>query len=180
MITIQCTKKLAAQLDVPLANEKPEYSNPLYCWHAHLFSFNRRKCVLVMNNETRYNFVMFGLVKADFKRFGELIVKQISSNLLADGMEQALVDKYLQKYGEVSYTPTSDRSIIGQINEMIMVAQYEMEGNIIESGDPEIDQVNRMLNKFVFLKLPKLYSGETMHDAIIGACHLSNHQIKKK
>lgn len=166
MITIQCTKKLASELGVPLLIEKPKHSNPLYCWHAHLFSFSRRKCVLVMNNETRYNFVMFGLVKVDFKRFDDLIVKQISDNLLADGMEQVLVDKYLLNCGDVSYTPTSDRSIIGQINEMIMVAQYEMEGNIDEYGDPKIDQVNRFLNRFVILKLPKLYSGETMYDAL--------------
>ncbi|CAM4176297.1 hypothetical protein L1N85_13685 [Paenibacillus alkaliterrae] len=166
MMTIQCTKKLATELDVPLSNEKPENFNPLYCWHAHLFSFNRRKCILVMNNETRYNFVMFGLLKADFKRFSDLIVKQLSDNLLADGIEQALVDNYLQNRGDVSYTPTSDRSIIGQINDMIMVAQYVMNGNIIDTGDPEIDQVNRMLNRFVMLKLPKLYSGETMHDAL--------------
>lgn len=166
MITVQCTKKLAAELGVALLNEKPKHSKPLFGWHAHLFSFNRRKCVLVMNNETRYNFVMFGLVKADFKRFGDLIVKHISDNLLADGMEQDLVDKYLQNCGDVSYTPTSDRSIIGQINEMIMVAQDEMEDYIDEFGDPGIDQVNRFLNRFLFLKLPKLYSGVTMHDAL--------------
>jgi hypothetical protein len=45
---------------------------------------------------------------------------------------------------------------------MIMVAKFEMEGNISEYNDPEIEQVNRFLNRFVFLKLPKLYSGETM------------------
>ncbi|MBD2872556.1 hypothetical protein IDH41_28645 [Paenibacillus sp. IB182493] len=119
-----------------------------------------------MNNETRYNFVIFGLVKADCKRFGELIKKQISDNLLADGLKEAWIDKYLQYSENVSYTPTSDRSILSQINEMIVVAKYEMEGNIVETGDPEINQVNRMLNRYVFLKLPKLYSGETMYDAL--------------
>ncbi|MDU0331044.1 DUF6933 domain-containing protein [Paenibacillus barengoltzii] len=166
MITIQCTKKLAAEFDVSLFKEKPEHANPLYCWHAHLFAFHRRKCVLVMNNETRYNFVMFGLVKVDFKQFPNLFVKHISRNLLADGMEQALVDKYTQNCRDVSFASTSDRSIIGQINEMIMVAKYEMEGNLDEFGDPRNDQVNRMLNRYAFLKLPQLYSGETMHDVL--------------
>ena len=43
-----------------------------------------------------------------------------------------MVDKYTQNCRDVSYAPTSDRSIIGQINEMIMVAKYEMEGNMDE------------------------------------------------
>jgi hypothetical protein len=49
---------------------------------------------------------------------------------------------------------------------MIMMAKLEMEQNISESGDLEIDQVNRYLNRFVFLKLPKLYSGVTMRDTL--------------
>ena len=45
------------------------------------------------------------------------------------------------------------------------VAQFEMEGNGIEFNDPQVDAVNRMLNRFVMLQLPK-YSGETMFDAL--------------
>jgi hypothetical protein len=165
MITIQCTKKLAAELKVPVSNEKI-HSRLLFSWHAHLFLFNRRKCVLVMNNETRYNFVLYGLKKDDFKRFDELIIESMTENLIADGMEQSLVYKYLQDHRQVNYAPTSDRSILGQINEMIMIAQYEMGGNVSENNDPDIEQVNRFLNRFVFFKLPKLYSGETMHEAL--------------
>ena len=119
-----------------------------------------------MNNAARYNFVIYGLIRDDFKRFEELILEKIAENLLADGIEQSLVDKYLQPSREVICTPTSDRSILSQINEMIMVARYEMEGNISEANDPNIEQVNRFLNRFDFLKLPKLYSGETMYEAL--------------
>jgi hypothetical protein len=141
-------------------------TEPIYCWHAHLFVHKRRKCVLIMNNVTRYNFVMYGLKKEDFKRFQGLVMEKIEENLLADEMGQALVDKYLSNLGQTCYTPTSDRSILSQINEMIVVSQNEMDEYIDESGDPETAQVNRFLNRFVFLKLPNLYSGETMYDAL--------------
>lgn len=165
MITIQPTKKLAAELDIPSFREMMGDSNPFYCWHAHLFTFHRRKCVLVMNNKTRYNFVIFALVKADFKRFSDVIREHISRNLLDDGMEQSLIDRYLNICEEVSYTTTSSRSILSQMNEMIRVAQFEMEGNMDEFGDPQIYQVNRLLNRYVMLQLPK-YSGETMSDEL--------------
>lgn len=165
MLTIQCTKKLAAELDISLFREMSEHSKPLYCWHSHLFTFHRRKCVLVMNNETRYNFVLFGLVKADFKRYGDLIREHISRNLLDDGMEQYLIDRYLNFCNEVGYMATNNRSILSQMNEMIKIAQFEMQGNMDEFGDPHIEQVNRLLNKFVMLQLPK-FSGEMMRDAL--------------
>lgn len=151
MLTLQCTKKLAAELKVTLANEKQTISSSLYSWHAHLFLSNRRKCVLLMNNETRYNFVLYGLKREDIKRFEQLVSEKIVENLLADGIEQSLVDKYFQLGLELSYAPTSDRSILGQINEMIMVAKDELEANISETNDPTVEQVNRLLNRYIYL-----------------------------
>jgi len=77
-----------------------------------------------------------------------------------------LIDGYLKNYKQLIYTKTSDRSILGQINEMIFVAKDEIERNISEMGDPAIDQVNRLLNRFIILKLPKLYTIEAMHEAL--------------
>ncbi|CAH1214367.1 hypothetical protein PAECIP111893_03788 [Paenibacillus plantiphilus] len=167
MIIVQCTKKLAGELNAPFLSEKPQQANPLYCWHAHIFTYNRRKCVLVMNNSTRYNFMMYGLVKSDFTHFGELLVKHISENMLADEIDQALVNRYLDNVGESSYAPTSDRSIVSQINEMVSVAQQIMEMNMAKTGDLGINKVNRFMNKYIFMKLPKLYSAETMRDELL-------------
>jgi hypothetical protein len=51
-----------------------------------------------MNNETRYNFVIFGLKKEDFKRFDSMIVESIVENLLDDGVSPVLIDHYLKNY----------------------------------------------------------------------------------
>jgi hypothetical protein len=166
LITIQCTKKLAAELNVPLSEVPASAVQSLYGWHAHLFLFKRRKCVLVMNNESRYNFVIYGLVKADFKRFNELVLEHIQLNLLKDGMSQKQIDIYLDEHKEFYYSPTSDRSIISQINEMIMVVGHVFEQNLYKYNELRVDNVNRFLNRYIFMKLPKLYSGETMQEAL--------------
>jgi len=166
MFTIQCTKKLEAEIKDPLFNKIQSQSPPLYTWLAHLFTSNRRKCVLLMNNQTRYNFILYGLKKDDFRRFDHVIYEKIVENLTEDGIGQSLIEEYLKNYKQVIYTKTSDRSILGQINEMIFVAKDEIERNISEMGDPAIDQVNRLLNRFIILKLPKLYTIEAMHEAL--------------
>lgn len=62
--------------------------------------------MLVMNNVTRYNFVMYGLKKGDFNRFNQLVKEKIAENLLADGIAQTRIEKYLQNIGEATYTET--------------------------------------------------------------------------
>ncbi|WP_231956085.1 DUF6933 domain-containing protein [Aneurinibacillus soli] len=167
MLTIQCTKKLASELKFDISGDKPINRDPLYSWHAHLFLWNRRKCVLVMNNKTRYNFVLFGLRKDDFKQFDDIVVHAIAENLLGDGADKAIIDKYVQNCTSVSYTVTSDRSIISQINEMIMAAECKMTQDKLDGTEPDIGELNRWLNRYIMMKLPKLYSGETMLEELL-------------
>ncbi|MGO4548312.1 hypothetical protein AB4Z29_26335 [Paenibacillus sp. 2TAB23] len=163
---VQCTKKLAAELQAPLTELQPSFDKSIYGWHAHLFLYKRKKCVLIMNNETRYNFMVYGLVKADFKRLDTILVEHLQDNLLRDGADQGLIDTYLSGARGISYTPTSNRSIISQVNEMVMVAWDELDRNMYHFNDPMPQDINRFLNRYVFLKLPKLYAGETMLDAL--------------
>ncbi|CAI8828086.1 hypothetical protein EMIT07CA2_240033 [Brevibacillus sp. IT-7CA2] len=131
-----------------------------------MFVFNRRKCVLLMNNVTRYNFIIYGLKKADFNRFDQLVKEKIAENLIAEGISQTLVEKYLQNVGEATYTETSDRSIIGQMNEMIWIAMDVMDQNVRETDDLGIDGVNRFLNDFIMSKLPQLFPRVAMIEAL--------------
>ncbi|WCK52336.1 hypothetical protein PP175_12775 [Aneurinibacillus sp. Ricciae_BoGa-3] len=126
MLTIQCTKKPSDELKAEVSKVKPIDTDPLYSWHAHLFLYNRRKCVLFMNNKTRYNFILVALKKDDFKEFNNLIVKSIVENLSMDGVDKVVIEKYIQNCTAVSYTVTSERGIISQINEMIMASKNKM------------------------------------------------------
>lgn len=167
MLIIQCTKKLSDELKADISKVKPRVTNPLYSWHAHLFLWNRRKCVLVMNNKTRYNFVLFGLKKNDFKRFDDIVVQAITENLSADGIGEGIIKKYIQNCTEVSYTATSDRSIISQINEMIMASEHRMREDKLDGIKTDIYELNRWLNRYIMMKLPKLYAGETMLEELL-------------
>jgi hypothetical protein len=162
VLTIQCTKKLADELKAGLSKVKPVDTDALYSWHAHLFLYNRRKCILVMNNKTRYNFILISLKKDDFKEFNNLIVKSIAENLAMDGVDKVVIEKYIENCTPVSYTATSDRGIISQINEMIMASESKMRQDKLDSIETDIYELNRWLNRYVMMKLPKLYSGETM------------------
>ncbi|MBX2808375.1 MAG: hypothetical protein KTR20_07035 [Cellvibrionaceae bacterium] len=80
MITLHATKKLYAKL--PLTEDgliKGKISeveqvstaehNSLSGWHANLITLERRNCVLLVHDTTRFPLFIKQLVKADFARF---------------------------------------------------------------------------------------------------------------
>jgi len=167
MLIIQCTRKLLDELKTDLDVEKISISDSIFSWHTHLFLLNRKKCVIVMNNKTRFNFVLVGLKRADFLNFDSIVVKGIKENLLAEGIDNTVVESYLQERNKVIFTASSDRSIISQMNEMKRNIEYIFNNDKAEGVETDIHELNRWLNRFVMLKLPKLYSGETMRDELM-------------
>lgn len=165
MLLIQVTKKLAEQLNIKTAKEQLLENNTLYSWHAHVFIFKRRKYVLVMNNKSRYNFILGSLVKKDFMRFNELVKDGIKENLLADGFDDQ-VDRYMENCDTITIAPTSNRRIISQINEMIYATKYSWDYDGLETNDINLHEQNRSNNKFVMLTLPEAYSVESMANAL--------------
>lgn len=162
MLSLECTKKLRDELKRDIPKNQDTTPDPFYSWHSHLFFLNRKKCVIVMNSLTRYNFIMLGLKKEDFKAYDERVIAGIRENLLADGAPLEQVDAYMKACDQITWSPTSDRSIVSQMNEMIRSIEYWNSIDKCEGIEPNSAEINRKLNKFVMLKLPMYYSGETM------------------
>ncbi|MEB1807047.1 MAG: hypothetical protein LPK26_07065 [Bacillaceae bacterium] len=119
-----------------------------------------------MNNVSRYNFLLFGLKASDFKQLDQIVMEEMKRNMVADGIDELTVHKYMKNCQSVTYTKTSERTIITQINEMISVVKYWMELREHEGKEINIDEINRRLNRFVMLRLSKSYSGETMMEEL--------------
>lgn len=166
MLLIQSTKKLTEQLNKKYPKEQIIENDPIYSWHSHVFFYKRRKYVIVMNNRSRYNFILGSMVKKDFMKFDERVKEGIKENLLADEFSPDIVGKYLDQCETVHFAPTSDRSIISQMNEMILVTKHVWNVNDIEIQDIDLYELNRLNNEFVMLTLPETFSKEAMENAL--------------
>ncbi|MBP0726488.1 hypothetical protein J5Y03_15110 [Bacillus sp. RG28] len=162
---IQCTKKLADEMKLKVSKPDLLNVNQIYCWHAHLFKIGRKKCVLVMNNVTRYHFVLYGLVKKDFVMFEEIVKMNIVSNFLADGINPDHVDWYINQLGDIQFYATSDRSIISQMNDSILSLEYIIYYEAERGNTIDIFEINRDLNCTPMMKIPK-YPNKMMIDAL--------------
>lgn len=124
---IQLTKQLADTMKVALEAIDEINRDPFFEWHGHVYTFNRRKVVIFMNNATRYPIVFYGLKMAQFKTFDLLFQEAIRETFVLEGINAEQIDAYLKDCQMIHYTKTDNRSILGQIKDFWISISYETE-----------------------------------------------------
>ncbi len=67
---LHCSKNLAAKL-ADVSPTPLEETSPLGSWHGHLFTLDRRQCVMFCHDASRYVLFQSGLRKAHFAELGD-------------------------------------------------------------------------------------------------------------
>lgn len=142
---IECTKKLADAMKIKINSYNAANSDSFYEWHANLFMFDRRKGVLLMNNKTRYCIVLYGVKMEHFKRFDKVVLDAIRENFLAEGVPEDTVYKYITKCGDVDYTKTHDRSVLGQMKDFDISISWKIE-EYLPSENINLIELNKWVN----------------------------------
>lgn len=120
---VHCTSKLAAKL--PEVSSAPlEEISPLGSWHAHLFTLDRRQCVMFCHDATRYVLFTAGLRKADFAALEQACLRPLYLHTLtAIGCTHAQLRKVELALGPMRCDTATDRSVQGSLR----VAKWDAE-----------------------------------------------------
>lgn len=120
---LHCSQKLAAKL--PDVSPTPlEESSPLGGWHGHLFTLDRRQCVMFCHDATRYILFLSGLRKAHFAELGSKWFRQLYlATLEAYGCAPARIRRVELALGPVRFDTATDRSVQGSMR----VAKLDLE-----------------------------------------------------
>ncbi len=128
MITIHVTQKLRARLPLNAAGELPEghlhsvdttsSENPLSSWHANLLTLQRRNCVLLVHDSTRFPLFIKGLLKPDFARLDDLFADTLMNTLLKLDATQNQLDVAAGLLSSCRYDTACNRSVQGTMNQM--------------------------------------------------------------
>jgi len=117
-LLIQCTKKLATAAKIDLEEYTDCEPSPFYSWHANLYTYHRRKVVMLLNNATRYPIILYGMKAAEFKRFDQIALEAIRETFLLEGFSVEKINTYIKNCGKVTFCKTSSRSLLGQMTDM--------------------------------------------------------------
>lgn len=126
---IQCTKSLLDQLGIknnelytPEGHE--QFPNSFVAWHANFVTIDRKKAIVLMNNETRYSIVIYRPSKKDFSKINELIREAIIMALRMEGVRKEVIDAYMEKSGEITFSKTASRSMVTKMNNAVREIEF--------------------------------------------------------
>ncbi|MEW9053606.1 MAG: plasmid pRiA4b ORF-3 family protein [Neobacillus sp.] len=129
---IQCTKALLDKLGLK-GNEltSPEgleqFPNSFMAWHANFVSIGRRKAIILMNNETKYPVVIFRPITKDLSKIKDVMVEAITEALRMEGVRKDVIDAYMAKAGEISFSKTAGKSMVARMNNAVRDIEFMWE-----------------------------------------------------
>lgn len=132
---IHCTQKLAAKLPAVSATPLTETS-PLGSWHAHLYTYDRRQCVLFCHDETRYCLFLPGLVKAGFAELSRLHRELFLATLVVLNAPEARIARAALALGPAQFDRNTDRSVLGSLRTADIDLSWLIQGVHVLDCDP--------------------------------------------
>lgn len=114
---IHCSKKLAAKLPSVSPGPVPDNS-PLGAWHGHLFTIDRRQCVVFCHDATRFVLFMHGMTKKEFANIDCWFLDLFANTMLKLGYPQETLEKGVALLGNPRFDAVTDRSVQGTINQL--------------------------------------------------------------
>ena len=88
-------------------------------WYANLFRLSHYKCIIFTNEMTLFSFVYFDVAKKDILTLSDLFRDQLLLALQQEDIPVQVIDSVLQSYTEVQYAPTSNRRVLGCMNDLV-------------------------------------------------------------
>lgn len=121
MIQLRCTQKLLKEWNIKshdLAEIQDDLS-PLGNWYAHIFTLDRRKTVVFVNEKTLTSFIIFGVKKDNIDKLTQAFLVGVAQVFLLLGITKDKVAQILTDYHEIELTKTADRRILGVMNDLV-------------------------------------------------------------
>ena len=146
---IRCTGKLLKEIGVGKSKAIPPVSHTslLGDWHAHLLYIDRHKCVLFVNDRTRFNFIVPDIPRAQIRTLSRLFEQWLRCVLSDENVALNIQNQIFEEYAPIEYAPSNNRSVLGSINDLAYHYKHAifMEGGVHSPVVPEIiREMNRM------------------------------------
>ena len=148
MLQFRCTTKVQKALGLkPDELVDPESSGSLLGnWYINLFTVDRRKTFIFVNEKTLLSFVLFGVKKSNIKKTPEIFLGGLDQLLTLEGIELDKINRVFAGYDAYAFTKTTSRSLIGNMNDLMALYKHSI---LYEGGLQHVDlgEVIRRINR---------------------------------
>lgn len=150
MIRLYCTKKLQDFLG-NVENTLPEDFKELSSsdWNANLFSVDRRKCLILINNLTHYSIFLSDIFKEDFSRINHIFKVRLKEQLVHDKIliNSDSIEKVFPGSELKFYKTNNNKKIIGRMNDFLYTFKYRVQYGYNHLNEVNLSFENGIINQ---------------------------------
>ncbi len=148
MIQIRCTQKVLKELGMKedgLCDVK-EPTSLLGNWYSNLFTLDRRKTLIFMNERTLLSFLILGIKKKNVKDLPLVFRNGVNQVLLMEGFDNNLIRNVTKECQEIEITKTTNRSLLGNLNDLVnLYKNHILDDGGLKSCD--LDSITKKINR---------------------------------
>lgn len=152
VVYLKCTKKVrdfcGIQSEEVLASEPTLLGD----WYVNMFTVDRKKTLIFMNEQTLLSFICFGLKKSNCSDLGLILRRGIEQLLTMEAISVSQIDMLLKEYISLGYANTDSRSALGNMNDLTYLYKHA----ILDNGGFEscnLNEIIRQMNRMPQRKL---------------------------
>lgn len=123
LLIIRSTKNLLKDMKIDKSITKIDIADPFFSWHANLVFVNKRKHIVLINDLSRLSLTIAGIRSTQYKNLNNIFKEQLKNYLVSENINNSTINEYLDECNEAVYTTTNNRSILGTLNDIVLIMQ---------------------------------------------------------
>lgn len=135
-------------------------------WYANLFRLSHYKCIIFTNEMTLFSFVYFDVAKKDMLTLSDLFRDQFLLALQQEDFPVQVIDSVLQSYTEIQYAPTSNRRVLGCMNDLVYCYGRYLE-DVGEITFETLLQLNSRINRIPMKAIGYKYAVDKLRTVLV-------------
>lgn len=168
MHLLRCTNKLFTEMGFKKRDlsQKEIHQTGLGDWYANLFRLSHYKCIIFTNEMTLFSFVYFSVEKKEILNLSDLFRDQLFLALQQEDIPVQVIDSVLQSYTEIEYAPTSNRRVLGCMNDLVYCYGRYLE-DVGEITAETLVQLNSRINRIPMKAIGYKYAVDKLRTVLV-------------
>jgi hypothetical protein len=119
MPVLRLTAKLLTGIDDQPSPESAATPSPFGDWYGHIFTFERRKCVMFINEPTLFVCPVLGVRKSDYRQIIPFFLGALVQTLNTMHFSEKEVDWILAMQKDIAIGRATNRGTLGSLNNRV-------------------------------------------------------------
>lgn len=126
MFYLKCTKSVRdfAGLETEYINGPVRDPSDLGSWYVNMFTVDRRKTLIFMNERTLVSFIAYGVKKSNCSDLRSLFLRGFEQLLRMEQVPDNRIEQIIQRYVDTRYAKTDSRSTLGNLNDLVATYKH--------------------------------------------------------